>query len=107
MGRGQADRFEAEEIERVGLDAEIEELKDAYQWSEEFGIVILDADGWRGSFDLPELPLETRVSRKEFEQRMNISTIGPRAAFEKQERGMPSNEEVRSAAARGLVRGDE
>ncbi len=48
------------------------DLKKPVEWQVEFGLVIVDADGWRGkdgkSFDEP-------ISREEFQKRMMISTV--------------------------------
>jgi hypothetical protein len=48
------------------------ELKTPVKWSTEFGIVILDADGWSE----PGAPSwYTSISREEFVRRMSLSTI--------------------------------
>lgn len=92
MGRGESDTFDVNQIERSALDdGDLVELKNAAQWSEEFGIVILDADGWQGR---DPLPFETPISRAEFERRMNISTIGSRAAFVKEELLRPTGKSL-------------
>jgi hypothetical protein len=75
MGRGKSPQsFDLEDIERIGLGADIELLLTPVEWCEMEGIIILDADGWNG----PGAPSwQTPIPKKEFERRRDVSTIGP------------------------------
>jgi hypothetical protein len=45
------------------------------EWCVEFNVMILDPDGWRGADDPP---FTQPISRREFQRRLAMSTIGPR-----------------------------
>ena len=54
------------------------ELKSAHEWETELGIVIHDADGWRG-LDAPSM--DDPITRAEFLLRMSMSTISLKGPF--------------------------
>lgn len=59
------------------LDAEryygiLTEIKRTWDWLEEFPLLILDPDGWRG---VNELSFDALITRREFAERVYISTV--------------------------------
>lgn len=50
----------------------LEEAKSTWDWLEEFPLLILDPDGWRG---VNELSFDALITRREFAERVYISTV--------------------------------